>query len=162
MLFKKDRLIYRLYVFFIIQFLLTACINRKPVFIQLMYENKILYSCDHAKIIKRENSGHAGFDFHCGNSSVSVVYDTNVRKDGTVKRMELVPSIQDGRIMEITNLEPAVKVQVRGGPKCQSASALHRITGEPPFPEDFWGNIIPGTYRFEMSEPCGTLFITLK
>lgn len=147
-------------VFFISQ--LTACINSRPVFIQLMFDNKLLYNCAGAKITKRENSGHAGFDFHCGNSAVGVVYDTNVRKDGTVKRIEIHYFNRDGQIIGSQNLEPAVKVNIRGAPNCPSAKALNRSTGETPFPTDFFGNIIIGTYRFEMSEPCGTLFVTMQ
>ncbi|MCB1159355.1 MAG: hypothetical protein H7A25_20070 [Leptospiraceae bacterium] len=130
--------------------------------IKISHNTKILYACKKALVTKTYNDGHSGFRFDCKTSDVYVVYDTNVRKDGTIKRIDInLKYDKEGNIVSQISLSPAVRIKTRGSKRCDSALKLNRMTGEAPFVEDEYGYIKEDEYKLEMSDPCGTVLFKI-
>ena len=128
------------------------------VSIKLEMNSLLLYECKSAKI-QELSPKNGGYLFTCSDSEqqtgVYVIYDTSKEdsNDGTIKEIFIGKS---------ETMKAAVYSSVRGDIDCPSAKALNRKTGEPPFPETFYGGLKKGTYTIELAKPCGTLLFTIQ
>jgi hypothetical protein len=136
--------------------ILFAC--RPSVSIQLEMNSLLLYECKEAKT-EELSPKNGGYRFICSDTgqpqSVYVIYDTSKEdaNDGTIKE------IWTG---QADVMKTAVYSSARGNIDCPSAKVLNRKTGEPPFPETFYGSLKKGSHNIEMARPCGTLVFTIR
>lgn len=133
--------------------LLGGC--TKHVSIKAQFNGAEVHSCGKAEISKLSPE-NGGFRFTCtGQSSVYVIYDTSVNKDGSVASVDLTSAGSSQSYL------PAVFSSKRGTEDCASAKALNRETGEAPLRTGMSGNPENGTYEWAMAKPCGTLVLTI-
>jgi len=126
----------------------------KHVSIQAQFNGKEVYRCPNAEVGKL-SPADGGFRFFCSDgSSVYVIYDTSVNKDGTVASVELAGA-------QSRTFLPAVFSTKRGNEDCAQAKALNRETGEAPLRTSAFGNPVSGTYDWVMAKPCGSLTLTV-
>lgn len=119
------------------------------------FGGSVVAQCKSAKTVKL-TPANGGFRFLCSDgSSVYVIQDTSVNKDGSVVSVDL------NKPGAATSYLPAVFSTKRGNEDCPSAKALNRTTGEAAIPTDAMGNPKPGTYQWAMAKPCGNMSFTL-
>ena len=133
-------------------FFLLACTSK--VSLNLQFNGEEVFSCSEAAISKLSPE-NGGFRFICpDNTSLYVVYDTSVAKDGTIVSVDLQGTKTQSYL-------PAVFSSKRGQENCASAKALNRQSGEQPLAKTFSGSPKPGSYELAMAKPCGNLTITI-
>ncbi len=119
------------------------------------FGGSVVAQCKNAKPVKL-SPANGGFRFLCADgSSVYVIQDTSVNKDGSVVSVDL------NKPGAATSYLPAVFSTKRGNEDCPSAKALNRTTGEAAIPTNVMGNPKPGTYQWAMAKPCGNMSFTL-
>lgn len=133
---------------------LTQAGCTKHVSVQAEFDGKQVYSCTKAAI-RKLSPENGGFRFSCADgSSVYVIYDTSVKKDGTIASIDLAGA-------ESRTFLPAVFSTERGKEDCAQARALNRVTGEAPLRTSAFGNPTGGRYDWVMAKPCGSFVLTI-
>jgi hypothetical protein len=154
--------------------LLAAC-SSPEANVSLSFEGKELVSCEKVQISELlDGQAPGGFKMVCPSPKwqMSLIYDTQTRKDGTINSISLsykdtIPKPEEVHPLVVQalnsslNMSPAISANNPDGPKCDSAKALNRTTGEAPIPRKGKG-LEPGEYKLALSEPCGTLTLTVK